>query len=120
MKSPIHKQWAVGVGLCAAFLAATTHTQDNTMNRLAERYVRLVLAVGQHDADYVDAFYGPAEWQADAERRKMPLGEIEAAAVRLIADVPALLDADRRDELGVLRRGYLKRQLDALRARLRL
>ena len=29
------------------------------MNALAERYVRLVLALGQHDADYVDAYYGP-------------------------------------------------------------
>ena len=29
------------------------------MNPLAERYVKLVLAMGQHDADYVDAYYGP-------------------------------------------------------------
>ena len=29
------------------------------MNALAERYVRLVLALGQHDPDYVDAYYGP-------------------------------------------------------------
>ena len=30
------------------------------MNALAERYVKLVLALGQHDVDYVDAYYGPA------------------------------------------------------------
>src|SRR2546425_5751406 len=116
MKSPIHKQWAVGVGLCAAFLAATTHTQDNTMNRLAERYVKLVLAVGQHDADYVDAYYGPPEWKTDAERHKMPLAEIQAAATRLIGDIPDVSDADRRDELVVLRHDYVKRQLEALLA----
>jgi hypothetical protein len=90
------------------------------MNTIAERYVKLVLAVGQHDADYVDAFYGPAEWKAEAERQKMPLREIAAAADRLIADIPALSDADRGDEAVVLRREYLARQLEALRARVRM
>ena len=50
-------------GLLVALLALGTsagHTQSNTpMNELAERYVKLVLAMGQHDADYVDAYYGP-------------------------------------------------------------
>src|SRR3989339_446234 len=32
------------------------------MNTVAEAYVKLVLDVGQHDADYVDAYYGPKEW----------------------------------------------------------
>jgi hypothetical protein len=90
------------------------------MNTIAERYVKLVLAVGQHDADYVDAFYGPADWKTEAERQKMPLREIALAADRLIADIPAPSDADRRDELVVLRREYLKRQLEALRARVRM
>jgi len=79
-----------------------------------------VLAVGQHDADYVDAFYGPATWKTEAERRKVPLREIDAAAERLIADIPALTDADRRDELATLRRDYLKRQLEALRTRVKM
>ncbi len=43
------------------------------MNTIAERYVKLVLAVGQHDPAYVDAFYGPAEWKAAAEAGKRPL-----------------------------------------------
>ena len=62
----------------------------SAMNAIAERYVKLVLAVGQHDADYVDAFYGPAEWKTEAERRKLPLREIDAAAERLIADLSPL------------------------------
>jgi hypothetical protein len=33
------------------------------MNAVGERYVHLVLALGEHDPDYVDAFYGPAEWK---------------------------------------------------------
>jgi hypothetical protein len=90
------------------------------MNTIAERYVKLVLALGQHDADYVDAFYGAPEWKAEAERQKMPLAEIGAAADRLIAEIPSLSDTDRRDELVVLRRDYLTRQLEALRARVRM
>ena len=90
------------------------------MNTIAERYVKLVLAVGQHDADYVDAFYGPAEWKADAERRKLPLPEIDNTAAHLLAEIPALSDADRRDEMAVLRHDYLKRQLEALRTRVRM
>src|SRR5438874_12716899 len=41
------------------------------MNTIAERYVKLVLAVGQHDADYVDAFYGPDEWKTRSEERRV-------------------------------------------------
>ena len=92
----------------------------NPMNTIAERYVKLVLAVGRHDADYVDAFYGPAEWKAEAERQKTPLPAIDVQAARLIADIPALSDADRRDAMVVLRRDYLQRQLEALRTRVRM
>ena len=53
---------ALSLGLCAVFFMVPTRAQDVRMNTLAEQYVRLVLAVGQHDADYVDAYYGPPEW----------------------------------------------------------
>src|SRR2546426_4866892 len=120
MKSPIHKQWAVGVGLCAAFLAATTHTEDNTMNRLAERYVRLVLAVGQHDADYVDAYYGPPDWRKEAAAQKLPLADVASRASALAQAVAAAKPAVTADELTRLRHQYLARQLEAVRAALAL
>ncbi len=47
---------------CAAagLLLVSLQAQGGSpMNALAERYVRLVLAMGVHDADYVDAYYGP-------------------------------------------------------------
>jgi hypothetical protein len=44
------------------------------MNAVAERYVHLVMALGQHHPDYVDAFYGPAEWKThDAISAERPL-----------------------------------------------
>lgn len=108
----------------SAFASAAALAQSqpppSPMNAIAERYVKLVLAVGQHDADYVDSFFGPSEWKAEAEKQKLPLTDIDAAAARLIADIPALTDGDRRDELVALRREYLRRQLEALRARVKM
>lgn len=95
--------------------------QSDPMRPVAERYVKLVLAVGQHDADYVDAFYGPAEWRKAAEAGKMPLAAINQQAETLekdIAAVPAEGGPVASDaELWGLRRQYLARQLAALRAR---
>src|ERR1044071_5411512 len=66
------------LGSTAAILAA------DDMNSPAERYAHLVLALGQHDPDYVDAFYGPAEWKAQAEKEKKSLDAIGAEATQLL------------------------------------
>lgn len=89
------------------------------MNRIADSYVKLVLAVGQHDADYVDAFYGPPEWRTAAEKAKRPLSEIRDEATALIAKIEALPSASG-DELVRLRHQYLARQLQALVARVNM
>ena len=98
--------------------AVRTPRQGDSMNPLAERYVRLVLAMGQHDADYVDAYYGPPEWRKEAESSKRPLAAIDTrcgGAGHGAGDGGA---ADRTPTSCVrLRHGYLTRQLDALRAR---
>ena len=59
------------------------------MNAIAERYVKLVLAVGQHDAAYVDAYYGPTEWRAEANRQNRPLSDIGGEANALVRDLRA-------------------------------
>ena len=102
-----------------ALLAGQTPVGD-AMRAVSERYVKLVLAVGQHDADYVDAFYGPAEWRKAAESEKLTLAAIDQQAEALeqdIAAVTATSPVPRDAELWTLRRHYLIRQLSALRAR---
>ena len=83
--------------------------------------MKLVLAVGQHDADYVDAFYGPPEWRTEAEAAKMPLADDRPAGRGARSAIspasPATPPAPRDAELWALRRQYLARQLAALRAR---
>lgn len=88
------------------------------MNAIAEQYVKLVLSVGQHDANYVDAYYGPPEWKAWADSAKLSLDEIGRRADDLIARLPAT--AASADDLPSLRTRYLSTQLGALRARVRM
>jgi hypothetical protein len=86
---------------------------------ISERYVRLVLAVGQHDADYVDAYYGPPDWRKQVEAEKISLPEIGARASTLESDVAktALPSWKEDAELWKLRKQYLERQVQALRTR---
>jgi hypothetical protein len=89
-------------------------------NAIAERYAHLVLALGQHDPDYVDAFYGPAEWKTQAEKEKKSLDAIGAEAAELIATLTKTPDAATSgDEVLKLRREYLQKQISALSARVR-
>ena len=91
------------------------------MNPVAERYAHLVLALGQHDPDYVDAFYGPAEWKTQAEKEKKSLDVIGAEAAELSATLAKIPDAATSDdELLQLRREYLQKQVAALAARVRM
>src|SRR4029078_8163403 len=102
----------------------------DAMNSVAERYVHLVLALGQHDPDYVDAFYGPAEWKTQAETQKKSLDAIGAEAAELLKklrvegtaapSVESSNSGESGDEMLKLRREYLQKQISALAARVRM
>ena len=98
--------------------AAAPKSANEEMNKLGQRYVHLVLAMGQHDKDYVDAFYGPAEWKTAAEKEKKPLDAIGRDATELREAIEAT--PRPADELERLRREYLIKQLAALEARVRI
>jgi hypothetical protein len=100
------------------WLSARPHSSRSDMNALSERYVRLVLALGQHDPDYVDAYYGPAEWRTEAQHAKVPVAEIEAAATDLAGDLKAITPAPSEVGLPRVRHAFVSRQLESLRARL--
>ncbi len=55
------------------------------MNPLAERYVHLALALGEHDEHYVDAYFGPDEWRDHARDNAKTLSTIIAEAKELAA-----------------------------------
>ena len=107
----------VPVLLLAACGSSSSASID--MNALADRYVRLVLASGQHDPDFVDAYYGPAELKAQVEAEgKRPLAELRADVARLAGEIAAV--PEPADALERLRREYLLKQTRAMEARLRI
>jgi hypothetical protein len=106
----------------AAALTMTMMAQapPDPLKDIAERYVRLVLAVGLHDADYVDAYYGPPEWRKQVEAEKPSLTDITSRAAALRAELtkaPTVPPIKSDAELWKLRLQYLDRQLSALEAR---
>jgi hypothetical protein len=82
---------AIAISMASSTAPGPAAEDPTPMNRIAESYVKLVLAVGQHDANYVDAFYGPAEWKQAAEAAaKRPLPDLLAEARRLLAALAVL------------------------------
>jgi hypothetical protein len=105
------KRFALAVLLLAA---STIHAVEPTpsLDSYANEYLRLALALGEHDADWVDAYYGPPAIRDEvkAEKKSVAVIHDEAAALRAkVAAVP--VPADR---MLALRRNYLVEQLDAL------
>lgn len=88
-----------------------------SVDQVAERYVRLVLAVGEHDSGYVDAYYGPAAWREEASAAKRSLAEIRIDAESAIAQLRQLSPPD--EPIARLRLSFLQRQLSALATHVR-
>ena len=83
------------------------------MDAVAETYVRLVLALGEHDPDYVDAYYGPPERRAEVAAQAMGLGEIREAARAARERLPT----SEGEGMDALRSRSLRKGLEALEAR---
>jgi hypothetical protein len=98
------------------FLGGSIYGMD--MDSISQRYVKLVLALGEHDAGYVDAYYGPAQWNDEVKKEKKSIDSIRKEAEGLIADLKGMKIAS--EEMERLRHDYLTRQLQALVARTKL
>ena len=84
----------------------------------AEQYVKLVLALGLHDADEVDAYFGPPEWLETEKARKRTLDQISDEASLLCSQLDVSEKAESMEnELTQLRRLYLSKQVSAVGSR---
>ena len=106
--------------LAAAILLVAAHEGSAQMSNLSERYVKLVLAVGVHDADYVDAYYGPPEWRTAAAEQRRSIAQLDADAAAWLRELADEVLPPGADELVRLRHRYLTTQVESLRARLRM
>jgi len=67
---------------------------------VADAYVRLVLALQRHNPNYVDAYFGPQAWRAEARRgRPRPAGDLLTRARALLERARSLPASERRDFL---------------------
>jgi hypothetical protein len=112
---PIRARRAV---LAATALAAGACASSQPMNDIAQAYVTLVLALGEHDPDYVDAYYGPPAWRDSVRAEGAPLRTLHGRADVLLARLAEVPAAE--DSLGRLRLEYLRTQVGAVRARVQM
>ena len=111
---------------CAVFLVGAScrssspgPSAEGRLDSVARRYVVLGLSLGRHDANYVDAYYGPDSLREASERDSLSVAEVRAGAESLIA----VLDqggATYDDSLVAMRHRYLRVQLGAMVARARM
>lgn len=91
------------------------------MNSIAEDYVKLVLNIGQYDADYVDAYYGPSEWRSNLESDlkfdSTVFKELSAKTNNLLNELESLGEY-KATELETLRFRYLYKQLLACKTKI--
>ena len=91
---------AAAIALVAlAFAALSPAALAAPLDDLAVDFAKLQLEVDVHDRGYVDAYYGPPEWQTEAEARKPRTAALKAEAARLIAAAKAV-DPARADAPG--------------------
>ena len=104
--------------LCLAG-CVSDRVQNDSLDEIAADYVQMTLEIGEREPGYVDAYYGPPEWQAAAKAAPRSLAnlakEADALAARANAiDIAALQPIEQR------RRAFLLAQLKAAQTRLRM
>ncbi len=90
------------------------------MNKVSEEYVKLALNIGRFDKDFVDAYYGPAEWlpKSDSTVFNDSVYEILNSRVNSLLDEMESLSFYNATELEKSRYRYLYKQLLACKTKI--
>ena len=99
----------------------TESKPKNNFNQLAENYVRLGLTIGQYDADFVDAYYGPDSLKPSAPKAgSFPKDSLLNAIIALQKQSQAFLDSSEANDTLRNRAAWMSRQLNAFAERIRI
>ena len=113
------------LGACAtpaampAALPATPNASVESLDIIARDYVALILEIGEREPGYVDAYYGPAEWQETAKANPRTVPQLIEGAADLTERLSAVSTAGA-DPAVAQRRAYLLAHVSAASARLRM
>jgi hypothetical protein len=110
---PIVVLWLVSCG------DGTKVNDAAKLNALAEQYVRLGLTIGQYDADFVDAYYGPDSLKpATTQAAAFPKDSLLNAVTHLTSALNAF-DSTGNDTLAK-RAAWMQAQLKAFERRIKI
>ncbi|MEP5103698.1 MAG: hypothetical protein ABJQ84_03725 [Ekhidna sp.] len=72
------------------FFSCSETEESPSMDSIAEDYVRLMLEIGQHDSDFVDAYYGPEEWRPESKSDSLPADDFITRTNNLISQIQSV------------------------------
>lgn len=108
------------VASAPAAVPTTPRSTAHSLDEIAQDYVRLQLAIGEKEPGYIDAYYGPPEWAAEAKRDSRSLADLALAVGANRAALADLRMRARGDAMWVKRVGFLDAQMLAAETRLRM
>jgi len=96
---------------------------NSDMNSIAEKFVKLVLKVGQYNPAVVDAYHGPEEWKpaelTEEQKNNFPLDDFIAQVEDLQNSLGKINSAKLIDE-DKMRKIFLSKQLKAIKTRIEM
>ena len=91
----------------------------DSLDEIAKDYVQMQLEIGEREPGYIDAYYGPAEWQTAAKAAPRSLADLAKAADELSRRMAGIETASI-ERMEQRRRAFLLAQLEAAQTRLRM
>ena len=101
-----------------ALAACGPQGQEDSLDEIAADFVQMTLEIGEREPGYVDAYYGPKEWQDAARRAPRSLAALAAEADALAGRLSAI--GSGLDAMESRRRAFLAGQVKAAQTRLRM
>ena len=106
--------------ICLLLANCSTKLKPDSIEVIAEEYVRLVLQVGQYDSAVVDAYFGPEEWKPNEQKVAIfPEDTLVNSANDLLSKCKTLLES-KKPNLNIRRVEMLQKQLIALRTKVQM
>ena len=106
--------------ICLLLANCSTKLKPDSIEVIAEEYVRLVLQVGKYDSAVVDAYFGPEEWKPNEQKAAIfPKETLVNSANDLLSKCKTLLDS-KSPNLNIRRVEMLQKQLIALRTKVQM
>ena len=106
--------------ICLLLANCSSKLKPDSIEVIAEEYVRLVLQVGKYDSAVVDAYFGPEEWKPNEQKAAIfPEETLVNSANDLLSKCKTLLES-KSPNLDIRRVEMLQKQLIALRTKVQM